>query len=183
MKRPPLNGAISGKHGPGNKCHHLQNSKLVWPTLCGFPLLYLAVTLETLWELHRYPSHDANGVLLLSKPLCQTTMPESPFLGSSKPSLTSQVVEPATSADRKRAVSNSPADLIPTTPAQQRLSRLYCQAHGGPEQAQEMVYWQDIPADTSFRSPYREPWTPWPRKYMVRTLARPLRSGFLLRWT
>ena len=35
------------------------------------------------------------------------------------------------------------------------LATLSCEAHGGPstEEAQEMVYWHDIPSDTKYRSP------------------------------
>jgi len=38
-----------------------------------------------------------------------------------------------------------------------KMATLSCQAHGGPsdEHAQEMVYWQDIPSDTHFVSPFR----------------------------
>ena len=33
------------------------------------------------------------------------------------------------------------------------LAGLTCDDHGGPHQASEMVYWQDIPSDAAFRSP------------------------------
>jgi hypothetical protein len=37
-----------------------------------------------------------------------------------------------------------------------RLATLDCQAYGGPsiEAAQEMVYWQDIPSDSLYKSPF-----------------------------
>lgn len=38
-----------------------------------------------------------------------------------------------------------------------KMATLSCKSHGGPsdEHAQEMVYWQDIPSDTHFVSPFR----------------------------
>lgn len=49
-----------------------------------------------------------------------------------------------------------------------RLAHLFCAAHGGPadEFAQEMVYWQDIPSDQRFVSPFTPP-AGQPRKYMT----------------
>jgi hypothetical protein len=65
-----------------------------------------------------------------------------------------------------------PSALSPvSTPAQKRLAKLSCSAFGGPKQAQEMVYWQDIPSDAAYKSPFREETRhgeKWPRKYVVR---------------
>jgi hypothetical protein len=42
-------------------------------------------------------------------------------------------------------------------PSDLRVSSLSCSRFGGPEIAQEMVYWQDIASDSKYKSPFFEP--------------------------
>jgi len=50
-----------------------------------------------------------------------------------------------------------PNDADSTTPADFQLAGLSCERFGGPpdELAQEMVYWEDIPSDAAYRSPFQ----------------------------
>jgi hypothetical protein len=78
------------------------------------------------------------------------------------------------------SVSPPSLPVIDVSAIQKRLANLSCGAFGGPDEAQakEMVYWQDIPSDTAYQSPFRKRMmqgansssikTKWPRKYMVR---------------
>jgi GDP-fucose protein O-fucosyltransferase len=45
---------------------------------------------------------------------------------------------------------------IPSTPpdSQYRIAGLNCHAHGGPKDPSEMIYWEDIPLDSNFVSPF-----------------------------
>jgi hypothetical protein len=52
------------------------------------------------------------------------------------------------------------------------VAHLSCAKHGGPEDefAQEMVYWQDIPSDARYVSPFHSKHSQ-EKRYMVRTVA------------
>lgn len=56
----------------------------------------------------------------------------------------------------KRRFPSLPKHNRPKLPSDERLGRLNCDAHGGPSQdvAHDMVYWQNIPSDHQYKSPF-----------------------------
>lgn len=56
----------------------------------------------------------------------------------------------------KRSFPSLPRHNRPKLPSDERLGHLSCEAYGGPshEVARDMVYWQKIPSDTQYKSPF-----------------------------
>ena len=59
-------------------------------------------------------------------------------------------------APPKKHFPSLPKHNRPKLPSDARLAHLSCDAYGGPddEAAHEMVYWQDIPSDHTYKSPF-----------------------------
>ena len=65
----------------------------------------------------------------------------------------------------KRRFPSLPKHNRPKLPSDDRLGHLSCEAYGGPSDdvARDMVYWQDIPSDHAYKSPF----TPKEEKYLT----------------
>jgi GDP-fucose protein O-fucosyltransferase len=144
---------------------------------CVFPLIWIhiaSVTLQSTWEQHQHMPHN------LPFPYVRTNSSSQDRLGTHSTPLKIHQSKPAIEVAPTSAPDLVPQSTLPDTlspgpasPAQTRLAKLSCSAFGGPEQAQEMVYWQDIPSDTTFKSPFREATAQgpgWSRKYVVRRI-------------
>lgn len=58
-----------------------------------------------------------------------------------------------TIGDEYNEFSPMSGSIMGTTSQMVKLAKLNCAAHGGPDDASEMVYWHDIPSDASFMAP------------------------------
>jgi hypothetical protein len=74
--------------------------------------------------------------------------------------------------DHKTNANGDPSTLV---------AHLSCAKHGGPEDefSQEMVYWQDIPSDARYVSPFHSKHSQ-EKRYMVRSVALLLLHGLFL---